>query len=503
MMFMSLQIFVRRPLNRVTDALRDLAQGDGEFTEQQPVVTSKDEIGALAGTLYDMQMTIQGVLTTLNTLILSIQNGHLDARGEADQFAGRWRTLTAGINSLIQTLVGHLDNIPIATKITGPDLTVRFVSRAGLSMLGNPKHSEVIGKKCFTLFQKDVCETTNCPCARALKSKHEEVSEARARLNDREFHLTTIGVPITNAAGGMTAAMEILVDQTAIRNVLNNTGETATTLLGAVQDLTVSSQQISSTSNDQAAAVKEIVSTMEDSDQLAKSIARKVKDVTGMTQTTKQIVNNGLTVIQESLTKMDEIKEANARTIHEMRTLDTRIESIWEIVNMINSVADQTKIIAFNAELEASSAGEAGRNFETVANEVRRLANNTVASTNEIKAKIHEIQQSSGNLVTASEAGTVKIEEGWKLSKNLEQLFTQILDSADVSDKAADQIALSIQQQVSAFEQILLTLKQIAEGVENFVVSTKSTSGAAETLREIANKLHGMIEEYTEARSSD
>ena len=326
------------------------------------------------------------------------------------------------------------------------------------------------------------------------------MSEARARLNDREFHLTTIGVPITNAAGGMTAAMEILVDQTAIRNVLNNTGETATTLLGAVQDLTVSSQQISSTSNDQAAAVKEIVSTMEDSDQLAKSIARKVKDVTGMTQTTKQIVNNGLTVIQESLTKMDEIKEANARTIHEMRTLDTRIESIWEIVNMINSVADQTKIIAFNAELEASSAGEAGRNFETVANEVRRLANNTVASTNEIKAKIHEIQQSSGNLVTASEAGTVKIEEGWKLSKNLEQLFTQILDSADVSDKAADQIALSIQQQVSAFEQILLTLKQIAEGVENFVVSTKSTSGAAETLREIANKLHGMIEEYTEAK---
>ena len=71
-------------------------------------------------------------------------------------------------------------------------------------------------------------------------------------------------------------------------------------------------------------------------------------------------------------------------TISGIKMLGEKIESIWDIVNIINGIADQTKIIAFNAELEASAAGEAGKNFQIVATEIRRLADSTVSSTNEI-----------------------------------------------------------------------------------------------------------------------
>jgi methyl-accepting chemotaxis protein len=267
-------------------------------------------------------------------------------------------------------------------------------------------------------------------------------------------------------------------------------------LLDSVQDLTVSAQEISSTSNQQAAAVKEIVSTMEDSDQLSKSITGKISEVTQMTTTTKSVVDDGFSVIQESLAKMDDIKGANAETITEMRSLGEKIGSIWEIVNMINDIADQTKIIAFNAELEASSAGDAGKNFQIVASEIRRLADSTVASTSEIKTKISEIQHSSDRLIITSEEGTTKIEEGWQLSKNLQKLFENVLNSSDVSAKAADQIALSIKQQASAFEQILQTLKQISEGIDSFVVSTRSTTDASETLSKMADTLHSIIENF-------
>ncbi len=283
----------------------------------------------------------------------------------------------------------------------------------------------------------------------------------------------------------------------SLQSIIGEISGGTTVLLDSVQNLTASSQEVSTTSNEQAAAVKEIVSTMEDSDELAKSIATQINDVTKITTTTKSVVNGGFVIISNSLSKMNEIKDANAEMITEIKALGNKVESIWEIVNMINDIANQTKIIAFNAELEASSAGDAGKNFQIVASEIRRLADGTVASTNEIKTKINEIQQSSDSLILTSEEGTSKISEGWELSNNLQKLFEHILHSADVSADASDRIALSIKQQVSAFEQILLTLKQIAEGIDSFVVSSQATTTTAEKFRETADSLHAVIEEYS------
>ena len=267
-------------------------------------------------------------------------------------------------------------------------------------------------------------------------------------------------------------------------------------VLNSAEELTESSQQVYNTSTQQAVAVKEIVSTMEDSDQLSKSIREKIQDVTLMTTDTKQSVTEGLAVIQNSLSKMNEIKGANAETITEVKMLAERINMIWTIVNMITEIADQTKIIAFNAELEASSAGAAGKNFRIVASEIRRLADNTVKATSQIKTRIQDVQKSSDRLIMTSEEDTVKITEGWELSQNLRELFENVHGSAEVSASAAEQIALSINQQTSAFEQILQTLRQISAGVESFAASTRSTTDAALNLKDTANILHSVIEDF-------
>ena len=173
-----------------------------------------------------------------------------------------------------------------------------------------------------------------------------------------------------------------------------------------------------------------------------------------------------------------------------------KIESIWEILDIINTIADQTKIIAFNAELEASAAGEAGKNFEIVAGEIRRLADNIVVSTQEIKNYIHEIQDASNNLLLTSQKGTESIQQGWELSRDITGLFEKILSSANESAGSAEQIARSTDQQSSSFDQIILTLKQISEGIGNFVLSTKSMSKLTEGLHQIAKELGEMVSRY-------
>lgn len=268
-------------------------------------------------------------------------------------------------------------------------------------------------------------------------------------------------------------------------------------LMESTHNLGASAQEISSTANQQAAAVKEILSTMEDSDKLSKGVAVKILEVVKIATSTKELVENGFSLIKQSLDKMNEIRETNSNTIGGIKVLGNQIDSIWEVVNIINGIADQTKIIAFNAELEAASAGEAGRNFQIVASEIRRLADNTVDSTNEIKTNITEIQHASDKLIIASEEGTQRIREGWDISHNIRSIFEEVLSSSEISASSAEDISRSIRMQVSSFEQIFLTLKQISEGINNFVVSTHSTSEASDQLKDIADQFKDSIDKYS------
>lgn len=156
---------------------------------------------------------------------------------------------------------------------------------------------------------------------------------------------------------------------------------------------------------------------------------------------------------------------------------------------MINTVADQAKIIAFNAELEASSAGEAGRNFHIVATEIRRLADGIIDGTKEIKERITEVQQSSDHLILMSESGTEKINKGVESAAALSERFESIKNASEATASSASDITTIIQQQAVSSEQMLITLKQISSGVENFSSATRHISEASQTLTNIAMKL--------------
>lgn len=280
------------------------------------------------------------------------------------------------------------------------------------------------------------------------------------------------------------------------QEVLSKLKAASLNLNNSIQELNVSTQEISATSNQQAAGVKEIISTMEDSDQLSKRVASQANEVARIAEGTKEVVSTGFGIIKESLEKMDSIKDANAQSIRGIKELGDKIERIWDIVNIINGIADQTKIIAFNAELEAASAGEAGKSFQIVATEIRRLADGTVNSTSEIKSRINEMQNSSDHLILSSEEGTAKIIAGWELSNKLRALFEDILKTSEISSDSAQQIAGSIEQQVFAFDQILVTLKQISAGIDNFVTSTSSTSKLTKVLMDMSVDLHQVVVKY-------
>ena len=283
----------------------------------------------------------------------------------------------------------------------------------------------------------------------------------------------------------------------------SNEKKVGISILEEIQNLAVSSKETAATAQDQSAAVKEIVATMEDNTALSEDISQKIKDVSGAATKTSGDVSDGVAYLEENVKKLQEIAATNMNTISVIRLLGDKIENIWDIVTLINSVADQAKIIAFNAELEASSAGEAGRNFHIVATEIRRLADGIIDGTKEIKERITEIQQSSDSLILASESGTEKIQEGVDNAKNLEERFTSIKNASESTADSAGKITTIIQQQAAASEQILITLKQIASGVENFSSATEHISKSSQNLKSIAEGLSDKKAEKKSEKKSE
>ena len=276
------------------------------------------------------------------------------------------------------------------------------------------------------------------------------------------------------------------------RSILDNIRGIGSTMTDPIYKLAEISQATSSTSLEQSTGVKEILATMEDSDRQTRSIEEKISDVTAVAEGTEKNVNIGFSTLQSNLDKMTEITEANVSTISGIRELGEKIGGIWDIVKIINDIADQTRIIAFNAELEASSAGDSGKNFHIVANEVRRLAAGITASVEQIKERITEIQHSSDNLIITSESGTEKIREGLELSEKLKEKFTDIQSSSEITVESANQIKEIIGQQATAFDQIVTTVRQISSGIENFSTSTGTVNNTAQKLKLAADQLENL-----------
>jgi hypothetical protein len=186
--------------------------------------------------------------------------------------------------------------------------------------------------------------------------------------------------------------------------------------------------------------------------------AVSMRDIAEISRGMRESIEAGLGHIERTITTMQTIRATNESTAARMTVLNEQIQSIWEIVGIISAIADQTKIIAFNAELEASAAGNTGRSFEIVAAEIRRLANSTVSSTARIREKISEIQASSTELAESSRKEGESIGRGVGITSDLKAVFD---DLADYSAQTDQRINTSIETQVEVFEGAMQELDQI------------------------------------------
>ncbi|MBF0128697.1 MAG: hypothetical protein HQL33_01765 [Alphaproteobacteria bacterium] len=250
------------------------------------------------------------------------------------------------------------------------------------------------------------------------------------------------------------------------------------------------------TSSEMSASVAEITATMEELSASANQVDDQSKSVVSMADRTWQSSKVGAEAMQAMLERMEEIHTDNQNNLMVIEELGRKSKEISRIMQMIESVADKTKLIAFNAALEASSAGEAGKRFGVVASEIRRLADSVTDSAGEIAGKVGEIQDSISNLVVTAEKGASRIVAGMGESNKVAEMLAELEGAAYESSTAAQQISLATQQQRAANGQVVVALREIANASTQTADSISRISEVALVMTSLSDQLETLVGRY-------
>ena len=281
-----------------------------------------------------------------------------------------------------------------------------------------------------------------------------------------------------------------------LKSAFKSFGINASMVSTAVFNLSSSAKEITTTANEQSASVAEIVSTMENNKNLSEQVAVKTKEVAELASETQSLSQRGAELHTANEDMMLNIRNQNSKIIDEIRNLTDVLSRIDESIQLIDTIADNTKLIAFNAALEASSSGEAGVRFAVVAGEIRRFANNVVESVVEIKDRISELQSASQTLITEADTGARAIDSGYNRMVEQKEVFENIVDVSQNVAARSQQISNLSKQQELASAQVFTALKEISAGVKQFVTATASTSATADNLNSMSVELKETLAQY-------
>ena len=266
-----------------------------------------------------------------------------------------------------------------------------------------------------------------------------------------------LGMIVAGAIAGMACKRHLALFNNMIESqtdaalhassTVEKTRSMAKTIKKSTDEIFLSSKDIFTTANNQAASIQEIESTISQNTQIAGEISDKTSSVAGIASKMENDVIHGFSVLERNVDQLETIKMKNDSVITGIISLGNKILKIRDIVKNINTITDQTKVIAFNAALEAASAGERGKRFSVVASEVNRLADDISSLTRQIREQVEEIQNSSSSLIISSEESADKITEGNNLIKELEDIFREIRSGAEITANQAQTITVFSQQQ--------------------------------------------------------
>jgi len=448
-----------------------------------------------------------------------------------------------------------LNNLPSPIMKIDTEFNIEYMNLAGAEVVGS-NQSDLIGKKCYDYFKTDHCNTENCATAKAIKENKLFTAETTANPNNNNMEIMYTGAPIKDKDGKVVSGLEFVADISEMKDRENYLARSTETILGAMEkfaqgDLTASvvsekdgddiaklfngfnqtvdnirnivmqvrdaveatasaSSQISSSAEEMAAGAQEqsaqtneVAAAMEEMSRTVVETASNATAAAEASSESKEKANDGTVKLNASKEGMTKIVDAASTVSTKITSLAKKSDQIGEIAQVIDDIADQTNLLALNAAIEAARAGEHGRGFAVVADEVRKLAESTTKATKEIAETIKAIQTEAKDANASMDDAGVAVNHGLELNNDVGEVLADILSNTENVALQISQVAAASEEQSATAEQVSTNVEAINNVANESATVVQQIAAASEDLNRLTENLSSLVEQFKISKSTD
>lgn len=462
-------------------------------------VTRRDELGILADALRSIPAVLKNITAEYRTLKNRVEHGELLSEGDAGKFHGEFANLVTETNAIIASYRAVIDNLPSPVVMLDREMRALYLNNVAIDLAG----PDYFGKTCGELFHRDDYGTPACAVRKAISSGNPATAETGAHPGGKDLEISYTAIPFKNSSGQVTAVLQLLTDLTVIKRTQNVILEVASQALEISDRVAAASEQLSAqvseTKNGTAVQSERLSTTataMEEMNATVLDVARNSATAREQADATNSKALEGSHLVSRLVAAIDEVNKVAIRLDTDMKELGKQAEASGTVLGVISDIADQTNLLALNAAIEAARAGEAGRGFAVVADEVRKLAEKTMQATSEVGASITNIQQATGNNIQQVTEAARRASEATELAGVSGAALTEIMNLTGKCAELIAGIATAAEEQSATSEEISSAVEAInrissetADGMEQSAEAVHALASLAQDLKSLLDKL--------------
>lgn len=284
--------------------------------------------------------------------------------------------------------------------------------------------------------------------------------------------------------------------QKRLREMIQQISQAANQLVVSVQQISGASEQLSGAIQEQSTSASMMAATIEELTVSIHHVSENADEAHQLATRSGQQSKDGAQVIENTLSSMNGIAKTVQHSSTQVAGLGQHSEQISSIISVIQGIADQTNLLALNAAIEAARAGEQGRGFAVVADEVRLLAQNTGKSTQEIATMIEKIQAGVRDTVESMRGGVLEVNQGVEMAGTAGAAIVEIRDSSEKVLQVVDQISFALREQTAASQDVARNVERTAQMAEMNNVSVQELLKTSGGLKNLATSLQQEVSKF-------
>jgi methyl-accepting chemotaxis protein len=429
---------------------------------------------------------------------------HLTTKAESRISDYRYYLLTGKQEDLTRTNHDREQFLALITQLRGTLTDPAALSLLDAVATAEAKHAEVLQpviekRKTITNLQNinDLNAQEVVPVREALQASisalttkvRADVETARRDSSAR----ATQGIILIIVLGLAAMACGSIIAWRLNRDLRREVGAAVGHIQSSSAELEAAAAQQASGGRDQASAMNEITTTISELLITSRQIAESAQRVSKIAEDTADAAQNGDTTIDQTRASISAIRSQVDQIVQHMLALGEKSQQIGGVVDLVSELAEQTNILAINATIEASGAGEWGRRFAVVAEEIRKLADRTAGSAKEIRALIDDVRGAVNTTVMATEIGAKSVDAGSRQFDDATSSFRRIAQLVATTNDATREIELSTKQQTTAVEQVNVAASDTARVTRETEASAVQTRQTAAHLSNLSGDLLDLV----------